>query len=444
MELNWSACHMFPFAEIPDGMAPSGPAVPLAHDTAGPAARVVVAAGGPERALHLVKLIGAPFESSSSGILTETVSLTASAAPEGKPPLPFEARICPVEELPAMVRGQHAAVVLVEEQALSPLAILELAGALREQPAWSDVPVVILTVHEPETAVSRRLEEERRPLGHCVTLQWPAEPRTVASVVQTALRARRHQCSLRDREQALARAEQALIESERLAAVGRLAASISHEINGPLEAITNLLYLIEQDAHLSTESGVYVRLASRELDRVSAIAGQTLRFHRQAPHPRRIHADELLEPVLALHKAHLRHANIDVGIETGPHARIFCFEGDIRQVLNNLVSNAVEAMPAGGRLRIRAQQCMDWRTGEHGARIAVADTGHGMSAEVVERIFSAFYTTKGINGSGLGLWISQGLVQKHGGCIRVRSRMRHPSGTVFSFFLPEGRVEEVA
>jgi signal transduction histidine kinase len=334
--------------------------------------------------------------------------------------------------------------VLVEEQALSPAAIMELAGALREQPAWSDVPVVILTVHEPETAASRRLEEERRPLGHCVTLQWPAEPRTVASVVQTALRTRRHQCSLRDREQALARAEQALIESERLAAVGRLAASISHEINGPLEAITNLLYLIEQDPYLSTETGVYVRLASRELDRVSRIAGQTLRFHRQAPQPRRIHADELLEPVLALHKAHLRHANIDVGIETVRGARIFCFEGDIRQVLNNLVSNAVEAMPSGGRLRIRAQQCMDWRTGRRGARIAVADTGHGMSAEIAERIFSAFYTTKGIHGSGLGLWISQGLVQKHGGCIRVRSRVRQPSGTVFSFFLPEDRVDGVA
>ncbi len=408
------------------------------------AAEVLVAGLDPERALYLVELIRAASKATKPEPGSKLVSIAAGAAAEGGAQPAFKASICPVEELPAMVRSQRGAVLLVEEEALSPAIITRLAEALREQPAWSDLPVVILTTHQPGTAASHRLEEERRPLGHCLTLHWQTEPRTLACVLQAALRARRHQCSLHAREQALARAEQALIDSERVAAVGRLAASISHEINGPLESITNLLYLIEQDPHLSPESGAYARLASRELGRVSRIAGQTLRFHRQAARPRRIHAEELLEPVLTLHQSRLRHAGIDVGVETVRDAHIFCLEGDIRQVLNNLVANAADAMPEGGRLRVRVQPCVDWRSGRRGARIAIADTGHGISPAIVEHIFTAFYTTKGMNGSGLGLWISHGLVQKHGGCIRVRSRVEQPSGTVFTLFLPESLMEDVA
>ena len=253
-------------------------------------------------------------------------------------------------------------------------------------------------------------------------------------------------------------AEKALIESEKLAAVGRLAASISHEINNPLEAVTNLLYILNNDETLSQQGHAYLAMADRELARVSQIAGQTLRFHRQATRPRSITARELLEPVLALYQGRLVNSHITIDFEVRDLPEFTCYEGDIRQVLNNLVGNAVDSMRSrGGRLRIRAQRAHDWTQGRAGARITIADTGHGMPPQVVERIFEAFYTTKGINGNGLGLWISQGIVQKHRGSLRVRSRCARVlntaeapggepaavkddadarSGTVFTLFLP--------
>ncbi len=236
-------------------------------------------------------------------------------------------------------------------------------------------------------------------------------------------------------------AESALIQSEKLAAVGRLAASISHEINNPLEAITNLLYLIKQES-LPPQASTYLLLAEQELARVSQIAGQTLRFHRQATRARAIAPLELLEPVLALYRGRLNNSSITVHLENRSAAPIVCFEGDIRQVLNNLVSNAIDAMRTGGILTIRTKDVQLSDTHSTGVRIIVADTGFGMSEETRLRIFEPFYTTKGINGTGLGLWISHGIVEKHGGTLSVRSStdaVRH--GTTFSLFLPTGRTD---
>ena len=251
------------------------------------------------------------------------------------------------------------------------------------------------------------------------------------------------------------RAEKALIESEKLAAVGRLAASISHEINNPLEAVTNLLYIVSTDASLSTQGQAYLALADKELARVSQIAGQTLRFHRQATRPRALSTRELLEPVLALYQGRLVNSHISVDLQVRDLSELTCYEGDIRQVLNNLVGNALDAMKSGGRLIIRAQRSRDWARDMVGARITIADTGHGMPRQVSKRIFEAFYTTKGINGNGLGLWISHGIVKKHRGSLRVRSchagaiaaqpgesQVIHAAsapprtGTVFTLFLP--------
>jgi PAS domain S-box-containing protein len=218
------------------------------------------------------------------------------------------------------------------------------------------------------------------------------------------------------------RAEKALIESEKLAAVGRLAASISHEINNPLEAVTNLLFIVGNDSSLSTQGQAYLALADRELARVSQIAGQTLRFHRQATRPRSLTPKELIEPVLALYQGRLVNSRISIELQIRDQQEVTCYEGDIRQVLNNLVGNAIDAMRSGGRLVIRAQRSRHWVHGSTGARITIADTGHGMPKQVAAHIFEAFYTTKGINGNGLGLWISHGIVQKHRGHLRVRSR----------------------
>ena len=233
------------------------------------------------------------------------------------------------------------------------------------------------------------------------------------------------------------RAEAALIQNEKLAAVGRLAASISHEINNPLEAVTNLLYLARQDKQISSQVKDFLDLADQELARVSQIVSHTLQFHRQATKPRVITVEKLLEPTLGLYTGRLINANIALEPQHKPTEPITCYDGEIRQVLNNLVGNAIESMKLGGRLLVRSHAATSWNTGAHGVRITIADTGHGMEAAVAARVFEAFYTTKGINGTGLGLWISKGIVDKHHGCIHVKSStsLAH-SGTVFTLFLP--------
>ena len=233
------------------------------------------------------------------------------------------------------------------------------------------------------------------------------------------------------------KAEAALIRSEKLAAVGRLASSISHEINNPLEAITNLLYLIAQAADLPHDLRVYVHMAQSELQRVSQIATQTLRFHRQAVGATLVTAKQLVSAVLNLYQGRLANSGINVSAVYGSSTGILCFENDIRQVLNNLIANAIDAMRTGGRLVIRAHDAHDAETGRAGVRIAIADTGLGMSRTTQRRLFEPFYTTKGLNGTGLGLWISSEIVKRHEGRLQVRSTqdpVHH--GTVFTLFLP--------
>lgn len=239
-------------------------------------------------------------------------------------------------------------------------------------------------------------------------------------------------------------AESALIQSEKLAAVGRLAASISHEINNPLEAITNILYIVEGSVQ-DEEAKRYIATAQAQLQRVSQIVTHTLRFHRQSTSPRALTAEELLEPTLGLYHGRLLNSNIDVQICHRGSRAVVCYEGDIRQVLNNLIGNAIDSMKTGGRLLIRTRDARLWKGNTSGVRITIADTGHGMTQEVRERIFEPFYTTKGINGTGLGLWISSGIINKHRGLIQVHSTLTNGGGTVFSLFLPdEFRREERA
>lgn len=243
------------------------------------------------------------------------------------------------------------------------------------------------------------------------------------------------------------KAEAALIQSEKLAAVGRLASSISHEINNPLEAITNLLYLIDLSKELPEGIRRYVHTAQNELSRVCQIATQTLRFHRQAVRATRVSAAELVDAVLNLYQGRLANSNVKVEATYASPTTVLCFENDIRQVLNNLIANAIDAMRQGGRLLVRAHDATDYSRqypeGRPGIRITIADTGHGMSSAVQARLFEPFYTTKDLNGTGLGLWISAGIVSRHQGRLTFRSNqdpVHH--GSVFSLFLPS--LEEVS
>lgn len=234
------------------------------------------------------------------------------------------------------------------------------------------------------------------------------------------------------------RAEKALIQSEKLAAVGRLASSISHEINNPLEAVMNLLYLALDHEDLSPTTRHYLETAQGELTRVSHIATQSLRFHRQTMNPTRVGAADLINSVLDLYRGRLFNLNIRTVPKYASAKRIVCFENDIRQVLNNLIANAIDAMRQGGYLLLRSHDATDWKSGRTGIRITVADTGYGMSAEVKKRLFEPFYTTKEAHGTGLGLWISRGIVSRHHGHLVLKSSEKTGrSGTVFTLFLPD-------
>ena len=234
------------------------------------------------------------------------------------------------------------------------------------------------------------------------------------------------------------RAEEALIQSEKLAAVGRLAASIAHEINNPLESVTNLLYLARSNTRPETIQE-YLELAERELRRVSIISNQTLRFHKQSTRPRRVTCADLMDSVLSIHQGRLINSHVRVERGQCTDQTVECFDGEIRQVLNNLVGNAIDAMhPAGGGLVIRARSSTNWKLDQRGITVTVADTGSGMPPAVRKRLFEAFYTTKGIGGTGLGLWVSKEIVDRHHGSLRVRSSTTAGhSGTVFTLFLPE-------
>jgi len=232
-------------------------------------------------------------------------------------------------------------------------------------------------------------------------------------------------------------AEQALLRTEKLAAVGRLASSIAHEINNPLEAVTNLLYLAKSNA-VNPDTLEYLTAAEQELRRASAITSQTLRFHRQSTRPTEVACDDLIGAALSILRSRIVNANISVEKRKRATRPVLCFEGEIRQVISNLLINAVDAMhPDGGRLLVRSRQGHDHSTGRPGLILTVADTGAGMPPEILARIFEPFYTTKGIAGTGLGLWISREILERHRGYLRVRSSTRPGrAGTVVILFLP--------
>ena len=231
--------------------------------------------------------------------------------------------------------------------------------------------------------------------------------------------------------------EVALRESEKLAAVGRLASSIAHEINNPLTSVMNLIYLAQGTA-LAEDTKGYLATADRELRRVKLITEQSLRFFRQSTKAQLTSPAELLEPILDLYQSHASNARVTINLRERPSRAIVCMESEIRQVLSNLVSNAIHAMQAhGGQLSIRSRETKNQGRGRDGVLFTVADNGTGMSSDTLSCIYKAFFTTKGIGGTGLGLWISSEIIERHRGNIRVRSTQRiGASGTVFEVFLP--------
>jgi PAS domain S-box-containing protein len=237
--------------------------------------------------------------------------------------------------------------------------------------------------------------------------------------------------------------EEAIRRSEKLATAGRLAASMAHEINNPLEAVINLLYLARHDSRNALE---YLTQAEQEVGRVARLAQQTLGFVRDTSVPASMDPAVIMDEILLLYSRKLESRHIGVTRRYRSYYPVDGYSGELRQLLANLLVNAVDAMEDGGSLQVGVAAARNWSDGREGVRITVADNGSGIPREELTQIFEPFYTTKKDTGTGLGLWVSRGIVQKHGGSIRLRSRSEKPTngrnsnqatGTVFWIFLPQ-------
>ncbi|ADW67724.1 sensor histidine kinase [Granulicella tundricola] len=232
--------------------------------------------------------------------------------------------------------------------------------------------------------------------------------------------------------------ERALIQSEKLAVVGRLSASIAHEVRNPLEAVNTLMYLI-RDSETLEEARSFAMTAESELARMNQITSQTLSFYRENRNRKHCDPAGIVESALTLLSGKIAASEVTVERHYQEDAgEVNCQDGELRQVFINLISNALEATPAGGRLVVRTRASRDWaRRGTGGVRVVVADSGCGMPDAVRVKVFEPFFTTKMETGNGLGLWVAKDLIEKLGGTIRVWSSTRvGASGTVFSVFLP--------
>jgi PAS domain S-box-containing protein len=461
--------------------------------------------------------------------------------------------------VPDLSNGTGA--LIVAEEAFTTKSIQEFAVALRNQPEWSDSPLIVLS--RPRTdrgQVSRFIAALREHLGHTTVLERPLRPETLVSTVETALRARERQYQVRDMLAQLRRSEgryrslaiatssivwaadreghfieplsswerytgqsfeqyrglgwlgaihpddrnniepvffgavqrdqpfqleyrlnrhdhqyrwviahavpvlggggspkewvgtcidvqdrkdseAALRKSERLALAGQFAATIAHEINNPLEAVTNLIYLIRTRSN-DEDIRKYATLAESELGRVAELSGQTLRFYKRSTEAVPTSVPEVLETLLGLFSSKLGRMGIKVEKRINQTERVLAFGNELRQLFANLISNAIDASPRG-RLIVCCRNSRDWRDpSRRGVRITVADTGSGIPAKLRRSIFEPFFTTKGEAGTGLGLWVSADVVERHGGQLSVRSKTSMPSGTVFSVFLPYDHTPE--
>jgi len=232
-------------------------------------------------------------------------------------------------------------------------------------------------------------------------------------------------------------AQQLAFQSEKLAAAGRLAATMAHEINNPLEAVTNFIYLAMTAKGLPEEVCRHLEIADRELARVSQIAQQTLGFYRGTSNDRWISVADLIRDVLVVYDRKLAYKQIEALVSVAPDLKLFGRQGELRQALSNLLTNAIDASRSSGKIWIRARRSRRWGAdGADGVRITFADNGSGMSPEVQKKIFVPFFTTKSEIGTGIGLWATRTLIEQRGGFLRFHSRDGETSGTVMTIFLP--------
>jgi two-component system CheB/CheR fusion protein len=237
------------------------------------------------------------------------------------------------------------------------------------------------------------------------------------------------------------RALEALLASERMAATGRLAASLAHEINNPLSSVVSAVYLLRRDETLNPPIKDLVQTMEQEVGRITRITKSTLALYREAESPVEVKLGEQIESALAMLAPKLTAKKVVVDKQFRSEGTVRAFPLEIRQVLASLITNAMESLPEGGTIKMRVADGRNWRNPEQrGMRVIVADNGAGIPAVSQRKIFEPFFTTKGEKGTGLGLWVARGIVEKYRGHIRLRSSDRPGrSGTCFSLFLPQAK-----
>ena len=240
-------------------------------------------------------------------------------------------------------------------------------------------------------------------------------------------------------------AEEALRKSEKLAAMGRVAGIIAHEINNPLDTLRNAFYLLRDHPSLDNNAREYTRIAEEELSRVAHITRQTLSFYRESKEAVPVVISEILDDILTLQMRLLERNGIVLEKQFRSDGLVFGLPGELKQVFLNLIGNAIQAMPEGGRLRVQVSEAVDKSQQREGVRVLITDTGSGIRPEDSKQLFEPFFTTKSTKGTGLGLWISKGIVEKYQGAIRFRSiRLSSGNITAFSVFIPKSASSQMA
>jgi two-component system CheB/CheR fusion protein len=239
--------------------------------------------------------------------------------------------------------------------------------------------------------------------------------------------------------------EEVLRSTEKLAATGRLAASFGHEINNPLQTVGSVLYLLGQSTALGEEERGHLATARAELEHVAHLTTSLLGFYRHSPSPADVKICEVLDNVLTLYGPAIRSGKFVIEKRYDSEDVIRGFPSEVTQVFSNLVVNALEALSPEGTLKLHVLASRDWRNPtRRGVRVFIADNGPGVSHENRRRMFEPFFTTKGEKGTGLGLWVTSGIVDKHGGWIRVHSSTQPGrSGTCFAVFFPDRKVSAI-
>ncbi len=364
----------------------------------------------------------------------------------------FKATVC---ESSADLRERMkkgAGALLLTEEALELALLPELLESLKTQPSWSELPLILLT-QGGESRLARLLDTVAAAAGGITILERPIGTATLVRAVEVAIRSRRRQYQVRDlivesanqiaalkeNESTIRMQEERLRRVEKLAAAGQLAASLAHEINNPLEAVTNALYILQNFSGLPSETTRLLATAESELARVSRIVKQSLSYYRVDRGPKEIDLAQILQESLRIFEERFQKAELHVRVRIHPQTIILGFGDEIRQTIDNLLLNAVEATPRGGRLVVSLRLSMDWKDQRQPriARLTIADTGSGISRDQLSRLFEPFFTTKAEKGNGLGLWVVRGIVTKHEGSIRIRSSISDRNrGTVVSILWP--------